>query len=441
MHTNRKKNLQKDTATMKPSNFRLFSFTTRRCALGGLAMLAVVLLSFGGCKKEPVPEPLVTVETCHPGQGAIAEKIEVDAVLAPLAQAAIQPKVSAPVRKFLVERGSRVHAGQLLAVLENSDLAAAALDNKGSYLAAQAAYDTATKAQVPEDTLKAESDFAQAKANLSLNQSIVKARRQLFAQGAIPGRDLDTAEAALVAAQAAYDAAAKHLDSVRKVSREAGLKAARGQLDSASGKLKGAQASLSYTEIRSPINGVVTDRPLFAGETANAGSALITVMDTSAVLAKAHIAQAAAQQLKLGGAASLRVPGVAEPVAAKIVLISPALDPGSTTVEVWLRAENKSGTLKAGTAVKAEIAGRAVEHALIIPVASVLSAQDGSKSVLVVGTDNAAHRKTVTLGITDGKDVEVLSGLALTDSVITTGAYGLDENTKVKVGEPSGKAD
>lgn len=433
--------MQKDTATMKPSNFRLFSFTLRRCALGGLATMAVVLLPFGGCKKEPVPEPLVTVEASHPTQGAIAEKIEVDAVLAPLAQAAIQPKVSAPVRKFLVERGSRVHAGQLLAVLENSDLAAAALDSKGSYLAAQATYETATKAQVPEEMLKAESDFAQAKANLSLNQSIVKARKQLFAQGAIPGRDLDTAEAALVAAQAAHDASAKHLESMRKVSREAELKTARGQLDSASGKLKGAQASLSYSEIRSPINGVVTDRSLFAGETANAGAALITVMDTSAVLAKAHIAQAAAQQLKLGGAASLRVPGVADPVAAKIVLISPALDPGSTTVEVWLRAENKSGTLKVGTPVKAEIAGRAAEHAIKIPVASVLAAQDGSKSVLVVGSDNAAHRKPVTLGITDGKDVEVLSGLAPSDTVITTGAYGLDEGTKVKVGESNGKAE
>ena len=160
--------------------------------------------------------------------------------LAPLAQAAIEPKISAPVRKFYVQRGSRVKAGQLLATLENNDLAAAAMDNKGSYMAAQAAYDTATKAQVPEDTLKAESDLAQAKANLDLNLSIVKSRKQLFAEGAIPGRDLDTANAALVQAQAAYDAAAKHLESVRSVSREAALKAAQGQLTSAEGKYKGA---------------------------------------------------------------------------------------------------------------------------------------------------------------------------------------------------------
>ncbi len=398
--------------------------------------LALALLPLAGCKKEAVPEPVVTVAAEHPEQGEIAEKIVADAVLAPLAQAAIQPKIAAPVHKFLVERGSKVKAGQLLAVLENGDLAAAALDNKGSYLAAQAAYDTATRAQVPEDALHAESDFAQAKANLDLNKSIVKARKQLFDQGAIPGRDLDTAEAALVQAQAAYDAAAKHLESMHTVSHEAALKAARGTLDSASGKMKGAEASLGYSEIRSPINGVVTDRPLYAGETAQAGAALITVMDTSVVIAKAHIAQAAAQQLKVGGEATLHVPGIQDPVAAKIALISPALDPGSTTVEVWLKADNKLGTLKVGTPVKAEIVGRTVAKALKIPNLAVLAAQDGTKSVMVVGTDNAAHRKPVTLGITDGEDVEVLTGLAMGDTVITTGAYGLDEGVKVKIGKP-----
>src|ERR1019366_8110669 len=108
--------------------------------------------------------------------GPISEHITADAVLAPLAQAAIAPKISAPVRKFYVQRGSKVKEGQLLVTLENTDLAAAALDNKGSYMAAEAAYATATKAQVPEDTLKAESDVAQTKSNRDLNLNIVKSR-------------------------------------------------------------------------------------------------------------------------------------------------------------------------------------------------------------------------------------------------------------------------
>ena len=401
------------------------------------AALAAALLLAGaaGCKKEAAPETEVTVQAEHPELGEIAEHIQADAVLAPQAQAAIAPKISAPVRKVYVERGAHVKAGQLLATLESSDLAAAALDNKGAYEAAEAAWATATKAQAPEDQLKAESDLAQARANLDLNKSIVKSRKQLFAEGAIPGRDLDTAEAALVAAQAAYDAALKHQESMRNVSHAAALKAAQGQLTSAEGKLKGAEAQVGYSEIRSPIDGVVTDRPLFAGETVAAGAPLITVMDTSVLLAKAHVAQSLAQRMKIGDEAELHVPGVDQAVTAKVSLISPALDQGSTTVEVWLKIENKNGALKVGTPVKVGIAGRSEAKALKIPAAAVLTSQEGKKSVMVVGSDSTAHRKEVTLGLTDGEDVQVLSGLTQDDTVITGGAYGLEEGAKVKVGK------
>ncbi|MGB9406349.1 MAG: efflux RND transporter periplasmic adaptor subunit [Terracidiphilus sp.] len=405
--------------------------TTRSVLLGAMALFLVFL---PGCRKQAAPATQVIVQAEHPEQGMIAEHIVADAVLAPLAQAAIAPKISAPVRKFYVQRGSRVKEGQLLATLENSDLSAAAMDNQGSYMTAQAAYATATQAQVPEDTLKAESDVAQTKANLNLNLSIVKSRKQLFAEGAIPGRDLDTANAALVQAQAAYDAVAKHLELLRSVSHAAALKSAQGQLTSAEGKYKGAAAQVSYSEIRSPINGVVTDRPLFAGETAAVGAPLLTVMDTSSLLAKTHLAQSLAQRIKLGDDASVVVPGMAAQVAAKVTLISPALDPGSTTVEVWLKIDNKAGTLKVGTPVKVSITGRTVAQAWKLPVSAILTAQDGSKSVMVAGGDGTAHRKPVTLGIADGEDVQVTGGLTPSDLVITGGAYGLDDGARVKIG-------
>jgi HlyD family secretion protein len=398
------------------------------------ALSAILLLFLAGCRKDETPAPEIAVQAEHPEKGPMSEHIVLDAILAPQAQAAIASKISAPVKKFYVQRGAKVKEGELLAILENTDLTAAAQDNQGAYEAAQAAYATATKAQVPEDTQKAELDLAQAKANLDLNTSIVNNRKQLFAEGAIPGRDLDTAQAALVQAQAVYDTAAKHLDSMRNVSHDAALKSAKGQLTSAEGKYKAAAAQVTYSEIRSPINGVVTDRPLFAGETAAAGTPLLTVMDTSALIAKTHIAQSVAQQMQVGDHASLLVPGIADTVSAKVSLISPALDPGSTTVEVWLRTDNRSGTLKVGTPVKVSITGRSIAQALKVPSVSILTAQDGSRSVMVVGSDGAAHRKAVQLGIQDGDDVQITDGVSETDTVITNGAYGLDDGAKVKIG-------
>lgn len=399
--------------------------------LGAMALLAAFL---PGCKQESAPETQVTVQAEHPELGPIAEHIVADAVLSPIAQAAIEPKISAPVKKFYVQRGSKVSQGQLLATLENRDLTATALDNRGAYEAAQADYATATRAQVPEATQQAELAVKQAKANLDLNQVIVESRTKLFAEGAIPGRDLDTAQAALVQAQSAYAVAEKHLQAQLSVSQAAALKAAQGQLTSAQGKYEAAKAQVAYSEIRSPISGVVTERPLFAGETASAGTPLLTVMDTSTLLAKAHIGQSMAQQLKLGDAASVSVPGMDKPVEAKVTLISPALDPGSTTVEVWLRIDNRDGKLRVGTPVKVSITGRTVAKAWKVPASAILTALDGSKSVMVIGSDETAHRKRVTLGIVDGDEAQVTSGLLPSDVVITIGGYAMDEGTKVKVG-------
>ena len=140
--------------------------------------------------------------------------------------------------------------------------------------------------------------------------------------------------------------------------------------------------------------------------------------------------------MKIGDDASICVPGIDDPVAAKVSLISPALDPGSTTIEIWLKVDNKAGTLKVGTPVKVSITGRTVENALEDSASRRCSPRrTAAKSVMVVGADSAAQKKTVTLGIHDGEDVQVLSGVTPADMVITTGAYGLDKGTKVKIGK------
>ena len=172
-----------------------------------------------------------------------------------------------------------------------------------------------------------------------------------------------------------------------------------------------------------------------------AGSPLITVMETATLLAKTHIAQAQAQTLKLGADAEIQAPGVSSAIAAKISMISPALDPGSTTVEVWLKIENKSGTLKAGSPVKVLMPGRTVTDAMKIPLAAVMAADDGSKSVMVISDKSEAQRKKINLGITDGTDVQILGGIDSTDNVITGGGYGLDAGTKVKIGAAEKESD
>jgi multidrug efflux pump subunit AcrA (membrane-fusion protein) len=109
-------------------------------------------------------------------------------------------------------------------------------------------------------------------------------------------------------------------------------------------------------------------------------------------------------------------------------------------VEVWLKVANKDSALKVGTPVHVSIQGRSVKNAVKVPPSALLTTDDGGKFVMVIGTDGAAHKKPVEIGIQDTNEVEVKGGLTANDMVITTGAYGLDDGTKVKVGA-AGDAD
>jgi HlyD family secretion protein len=406
-------------------------------ALFGVVALAGLLVSAACSGDKGDKEPTVSVQVAQVEKTTIQHVIKTQAILFPRQQAAIVAKISAPVQKFLVKRGSPVHQGELLAVLENRDLSAAAQENKGSYEQAQAAYETTTAASLPEEIQKAEADAQQSKQALEAQEKVYQNRQQLYQEGALPRKELDQSSVEIVQARNQFAIAKRHLDTLQAIGKQQELKAAAGQLESAKGKYMGAQAQLSYSEIRSPIDGVVTDRPLYPGEMAAAGTAVVTVMDISAVIAKAHIPQADAALLKVGDKGTMTVPGLDDPVEGTVTVVSPALDPNSTTVEVWLEARNPKQRLKPGTSVQLSLTAKTVKDAFVVPAAAVISAADGSSAVMIAGSDGKAHQKTVKLGIRQDDDVQILEGVTEADKVVATGAYGLPDNTRIKIEAPA----
>jgi RND family efflux transporter MFP subunit len=264
-------------------------------------------------------------------------------------------------------------------------------------------------------------------------QKVYDSRQELFKQGAMPRKDLDQAGVSLTQARAQYELAKRHLDSLNAVVKQQETKGFEGQLSSARGKYLGAQAQFGYSEIRSPIDGVVTDRPLYPGEMPSAGVPLITVMDLSHVIARAHIPQRDAFLLKVGDQATIDVSGTDKPTEGKVTLVSPALDPNSTTVEVWVQAKNPKQTLKPGTSVRLSMVSETVPDALVVPASAVLTAADGSATVMVIGSDQHARQLAVKVGIRQDDNVQILDGLKEGQSVVASGAYGLPDNTKVSV--------
>lgn len=420
---------------VQPVAARRKTLTTRpRAAWRSQArvLCAVVPLLLLSCAKDSVETAAVPVQIVTVERKTLQRTVKADAILFPLQQAAITPKISAPVKAFYVRRGSPVRQGQLLAVLENRDLAAATRENKGAFDQAQAAYATTTASELPQEIQKAQLDLQSAKELFSAQQKIYDSRQELFQQGAMPRKELDQAAVDFINARNQYEMTQKRLDALMAVGRQEQLKSAAGQLESAEGKYQGAAAQLSYSEIHSPIDGVVADRPLYPGEMAAAGSPLLTVIDISQVVARAHIPQPEAALLKANDAASVSVPGESEPVEGKVVVVSPALDPNSTTVEVWVQIRNPGHRLKPGTSVQVSMLAQTIPGAVVIPAVGLLTAQDGSTSVMLVDADDHAHARKVRAGIHEGGSIQILEGLRAGDRVVASGAYGLPENSKVK---------
>jgi HlyD family secretion protein len=401
-------------------------------AVGCLAVLAVL----AGCSKkesDKEAEPVTPVQVAEVRREPIERVIAAEGTLRAVNQSAVVPKISAPVQKFFVNRGDHVRQGQLLAVLENRDLAAAVTDTQGSYQQAQASYSNTASATVPEEMVKARQDAAASKEALDAAQKVYESREQLFKQGALARKLVDDAAVALAQARSTWETAQKHLDAMQQVGATATVKGAAGQLESAKGKLEGAQAQLSYSEVRSPIAGMVADRPLFVGEMASAGAPILTVVDISSVIARLNVPAAQAAYLRVGQAATISATDGDAQSNGRVTVVSPAVDPGTTTVEIWVQAPNPGERLLAGGAVHVTIHAGTISDALVAPVAALLPGEGGGSVVMVVGSDNAAHQHAVNAGVRSGDDVQLTSGVSAGDRVVVNGGVGLTDGAKVRI--------
>ncbi|HEY6905086.1 MAG TPA: efflux RND transporter periplasmic adaptor subunit [Candidatus Acidoferrales bacterium] len=414
-------------------------FGILRCAGWGAASLvttSVVFLLAGCSKEEKEKDPVVTVQVTPAKRATISQTVSAEAVIYPLEQATIAPKITAPITEFKVRRGDRVRKGQLLATLENKDLAGQAEASRGSFEQADAGFKTSVDATIPQQLQKAQLDADSAKAAFDAQQRVYDSRKELFQQGALPQRDLDSATVALAQARGAYEVAQKQLADLQRLGKEQAIKSAHGSRLTAEGQMRTAEAQLSYSEIRSPIDGVVTDRPLYTGDLATANQPILTVMNLSRLIAKCHIAQSDAATLKVGNPADLTVPGLDEPIKGRVTLVSPALDPGSTTIEVWVEAIKPNPALKPGMTVELSMTAKTVKDALVVPTPAVFRNNEGANYVVIAGSDGHAHVKTIQVGVHNQEFSQIASGVNPGEPIISSGGYALPDNTQIKIEAP-----
>jgi len=120
----------------------------------------------------------------------------------------------------------------------------------------------------------------------------------------------------------------------------------------------------------------------------------------------------------------------------KVTVVSPAVDPNSTTVEVWVQAANLGERLRPGGTVKVFISAGTVAGALLVPVQALLPGAEGGTSVMIVAGDSIAHERKVQVGVREGDRAQIIGDIKPGEKVVIGGGVGLQDGAKVAVGKP-----
>jgi HlyD family secretion protein len=267
------------------------------------ASIICTLLLFGqACSKpeEKEQKPVVAVKTAPAQLAEVQLSVEAPATIFPRQQANIAARVTAPVRRLHVKKGDLVQAGQVLAELDDSDLVAQRQEAVAVVADAEANLQKTTQSSLPMDIERAKGQVDTAEAALNRAQKTYDRRRELFAQGAISGKEVLTSQTELTQAKSAYEVAKKSLNLLMTQSRERDIAIAKSKLDQAKARLALLDRQIQFTKISSPFSGTVSEQFMYAGDMAKPDSPIVTVMDLSIAVARAQVPESEAGAIQVG---------------------------------------------------------------------------------------------------------------------------------------------
>jgi RND family efflux transporter MFP subunit len=222
--------------------------------------------------------------------------------------------------------------------------------------------------------------------------------------------------------------AERDLDNARNA-----LASAESQLAAAQARVASTAQQLADTTVRSPLTGVVSDKAANEGDVVQPGGAIVTVINPRSMRLEASVPSDRIGQVRVGAQVDFEVRGYpGQTFAGKITRISPAADPATRQVPIFVSIPNASGRLIAGLFAEGRVSAER-RRALVVPEGAV-DLSGGSASVTRV-RDGKAERVNVQLGIrdTETQRVEIVSGLQEGDTVLTGPARGITAGTPVRV--------
>jgi HlyD family secretion protein len=390
----------------------------KRLIYGGIGLVLVLLIAGGliaatrsGTKIDP--SKLQKVE-----KGDLAKSVVATGKVTPITKVEVKSKASGIVKKLLVDAGDKVRKGQLLAQLDKEEIEAQVEQSRAGAQAAEASLTSA------------EADYERAK--VDAEGPDVPLLKRAYERAIGMAKEGVVSTSALEDAQKNYELALnkQNVSKAQATVLKAKIAQSQGQLAQDRANLKQLEEQLSYTDIESPIDGVVLSRDVEMGDAVSSilvlGSSATLVMtlgDTSSVYVKGKVDESDIGKVYLGQPARIKVESFKDKTFNGVVTkISPmgVEKDNVTTFEVRVSINNPGGELKAEMTANAEIILEEHKSVLQIPEGAIIYDKDKKASVEVPDASAKDGKKkiAVNIGISNGAKTELLSGLKEGDQVV-----------------------
>jgi membrane fusion protein (multidrug efflux system) len=313
--------------------------------------------------------------------GEIRTGPAISGTMTPQNEATLRSELSGPIVQTYVEQGQAVKRGQLLARIDDSAIREAMLSAQSAARSAKLTLDNATRDAEREQRLEA--------------------------AGAVAPRDVEAAQRALASAQA-------------------------GMADAQS-RLTAAQQQLDKTSFRAPFNGLVSERPVNAGDVVQAGTAIATVVDPASMRLEGSVPAEQLSALKIGTPVMFTVNGYAgQTFTGRIDRINPTADPATRQVRVYVTIPNQQSTLVGGLFGEGRVATES-RRGIMLPTSAV--DERGISPIVLRIRDGVVESVQVQLGLRDNatERVEIVAGVSSGDTLLVNAAQGLAPGTRVRI--------
>ena len=384
-------------------------------SIGVVLVLAIagglIAATRGGTKIDP--SKLAKVE-----KGDLAKSVVATGKVTPITKVEVKSKASGIVKQLFVDAGDRVKKGQLLAQLDKEEISAQVEQSRAALQAAEASLNGS------------QADFERAK--VDAEGPDVPLLKRAYERAVGMAKEGVVSTSALEDAQKNYELALnkQNVAKAQLIVLKAKVAQSGAQVGQDRANLKQLEEQLGYTDIVSPIDGVVLSRDVEMGDAVSSilvlGSSATLVMtlgDTSEVYVKGKVDESDIGKVYLGQPARIKVESFKDKTFnGKVTKISPmgVEKDNVTTFEVRVSINNPGGELKAEMTANAEIILEEHKNVLQIPEGAILYDKDKKASVEIPdpSAKDGKKKMAVNIGISNGAKTELLGGLKENDQVV-----------------------